>query len=48
MMMTFIKVKGQQRSNVANYVLWLPYLITRTAEAMVEEFKVKERSNFTN
>ena len=33
MMMTFIKVKGQRRSNVVNYVLWLPYLVTRTAEA---------------
>ena len=47
MMMTFIKVKGQQRSNVVNYVLWLPYLVTRTAETMVKESKVKERSNFT-
>ena len=47
MMMTFIKVKGQQGSNVINYVLWLPYLVTRTAEAMVKESKVKERSNFT-
>ena len=33
MLMTFIKVKGQQRSNVVNYVLWLPYLVTQTAEA---------------
>ena len=24
----FIKVKGQQRSNVVNYVLWLPYCAT--------------------
>ena len=47
MMMTFIKVKGQQRSNVVNYVLWLPYLVTRTAETMVKESKVKERLNFT-
>ena len=47
MMVTFIKVKGQQRSNVVNYVLWLPYLVTRTAETMVKESKVKERSNFT-
>ena len=46
-MMTFIKFKGQQRSNVVNYVLWLPYLVTRTAETMVKESKVKERSNFT-
>ena len=32
---------------MVNYVLWLPYLVTRTAEAMVKESKVKERSNFT-
>ena len=35
MMMTFIKVKGQQRSNVVNYVPWLPYLVTWTVEAKV-------------
>ena len=28
MMTIFIKVKGQQRSNVVNYVPWLPYLVT--------------------
>ena len=32
---------------IINYVLWLPYLFTRTAEAMVKESKVKENSNFT-
>ena len=32
---------------MVNYVLWLPYLVTRTAETMVKESKVKERSNFT-
>ena len=32
---------------MVNYVLWLPYLVTRTAEAMVKESKVKERSNFS-
>ena len=26
MMMTFMEVKGHQRSNVVNYVLWLPNL----------------------
>ena len=29
MMMTFIEVKGHQRSNVVNYTLWLPNLIRR-------------------
>ena len=32
---------------MVNYVLWLPYLVTRTAETMVKESKVKERSNFS-
>ena len=27
MMMTFMEVKGHQRSNVINYVLWLPNLV---------------------
>ena len=26
MMVPFMEVKGHQRSNMANYVLWLPYL----------------------
>ena len=29
MMMTFIEVKGHQRSNVVNYVLWQPNLVKR-------------------
>ena len=29
MMMTFIEVKGHQRSNVVNYVLWPPNLVRR-------------------
>ena len=31
-MMAFTKIKGHQRSNVVNYVLWLPYLVKRTAD----------------
>ena len=26
-------VKGHQRSNVVNYVIWLPYLVKRTTDA---------------
>ena len=33
MMVTFMEVKGHQRSNVVNYVLWLPYLAKRSADA---------------
>ena len=33
MMMTFMEIKGHQRSNVVNNVLWLPYFIKRTADA---------------
>ena len=33
MMVTVMEVKGHQRSNVVNYVLWLPYLVKRTADA---------------
>ena len=29
MMMTFTEVKGHQRSDVVNYVLWLPNLVRR-------------------
>ena len=29
MMMTFMEVKGHQRSNVVNYVLWQPNLVRR-------------------
>ena len=32
MMMTFMEVKGHQRSNVVNYVLWLPNLVRRIPE----------------
>ena len=41
--------KGQRSTEVkcGKLVLWLPYLVTRTAETMVKESKVKERSNFT-
>ena len=33
MMMTLMEVKGHQRSNGVNYVLWLPYLVKRNADA---------------
>ena len=33
MMMTLMEVKGHQRSNEVNYVLWLPYLVKRSADA---------------
>ena len=33
MMMTLMEVKGHQRSNGVNYVLWLPYLVKRSADA---------------
>ena len=33
MMMTFMKVKGHQRSNVVNFALWLPNLVNRIANA---------------
>ena len=29
MIMTLMEVKGHQRSNGVNYVLWLPYLVKR-------------------
>ena len=32
MMMTFMKVKGHQRSNVVNIALWLPNLVKRIAK----------------
>ena len=35
-MMTFMEVKDHQRSNVVNYVIWLPYLVKRTADASLE------------
>ena len=33
MMMTLKEVKGHQRSNVVNYVIWLPYLVKRSPDA---------------
>ena len=33
MMMTLMEVKGHQRSNVVNYVIWLPYLVKRIGDA---------------
>ena len=30
-LMTFIEIKGQQRSIVVIYVIWLPYLVRCTA-----------------
>ena len=36
MMMTFMEVKGHQRSNVVNYTLWLPYLVKRIADASLK------------
>ena len=33
MMMTFMEVKGHQRSNMVTYVPWLPYLVKRIAYA---------------
>ena len=33
MMMTLMEVKGHQRSNGVNYVLWLLYLVKRSADA---------------
>ena len=33
MMMTLKEVKGHQRSNGVNYVLWLPYLVKRSPDA---------------
>ena len=36
MMMTLMEVKGHQRSNRVNYVLWLPYLVKRNPNASWE------------
>ena len=35
-MVTLMEVKGHQRSNGVNYVLWLPYLVKRSADASWE------------
>ena len=32
-MMIFMEVKGHQRSNVVNYVIWLPYVVKRIGDA---------------
>ena len=32
-MVTLMEVKGHQRSNEVNYVLWLPYLVKRSPDA---------------
>ena len=31
--MTLMEVKGHQRSNGVNFVLWLPYLVKRSPDA---------------
>ena len=33
MMMILMEVRGHQRSNGVNYVLWLPYLVKRSTDA---------------
>ena len=33
MMITFMEVKGCQRSNVVNYALWLPNFVRRISDA---------------
>ena len=54
MMVTLMEVKGHQRSNGVNYVLWLPYLFKRSADASWEWWwpwwrsKVTRRSNGVN
>ena len=35
-MVTLMEVKGHQRSNGVNYVLWLPYLVERSPDASRE------------
>ena len=36
MMMTFMEVKGHQRSNGVNYALWLQYLVKRMTDASLK------------
>ena len=36
MMMTLMEVRGHQKSNGVNYVLWLPYLVKRSPDASWE------------
>ena len=50
MMMTFMEVKGHQRSNVVNYELWLPNLVRRIPDESIMmltsiEVKGHQRSN---
>ena len=44
MMMTLMEVKGHQRSNGVNYVLWLPYLVKRSPDASWEWWRSWWRS----
>ena len=37
MMMTFMKVKGHQRSNVVNVTLWLPNLVRKKSMMQVDD-----------
>ena len=58
MVVTFMKVIGHQRPNVLNYLLYLPYLVRRTASSSWEwwwpltsrrfEVKCRQRSNIIN
>ena len=43
-MVTLMEVKGQQRSNGVNYVLWLPYLVKRSPDASWEWWRPWWRS----
>ena len=49
-----MKVKGQQRSNVVDYVIWLPNLVRRTAGCNLRmmmifmEVKGQQRLNVVN
>ena len=45
MMITFMEVKGHQRSNVVNYVLWLPNLVRRIPDASLWWWWPSWRSN---
>ena len=40
---TFIEVKGQQRSNVINYVLWLPHLVRCATHVIMTFMEVTNR-----
>ena len=45
MMMTLMEVKGHQRWNGVNYVVWLPYFVKRSADANWEWWWPLWRSN---